>query len=109
MPAVEWIAVFEDLYGDLGHLEKKRELASYLAGDAMPWYANDVADNPIDWPKLRQRFLSRFGTACVSPVVLMIERRKRSNKSIHNYALDMNRLMSQALSPTAFLRATACS
>lgn len=95
LQAGAWLAVFETVYKGVDPEEKTRDLASYLAGDALDWYAHEVADQDADWPTVRQRFLSRFGTACIDPGVLLMERRKRRSESVQAYALEMNRLMRQ--------------
>lgn len=87
-----WLAVYKDFYEDLDDCEKRHDLAGFLTGDALEWYASEVAGRKLDWHEVKRRFLARFGTATVHPIAEAELRRKRRDEDVKTYALDKQRL-----------------
>lgn len=95
--ARDWIALFEAATETYTDAERRASLIGSLADDALTWYAQEVAPiHGISWPEVRTRFLSRFGTAVVDPLVSAEKRRMSTTDTVLSYSQEKLALLRQA-------------
>lgn len=94
-----WIEMFDEVSSQLNGTQRVQALASYVTGDAITWYSQDVAKQGLDWTEVRQRFLNRYGTAIVHPLATATNKHKLRHESIQAYANEKYRLCRLAKIP----------
>ena len=100
--ANSWIKLYEHIAKNLNDELKIQALTSYLSEDALMWFSDDIAGKEMTWSGVRAEFLSRYGTATVSPAVAGEQRRMLPNESVQTYAQDKMRLLKACCMPIGF-------
>ena len=91
--AKTWIQIFEHLAHDLNDKQRIVTLVGYLTNDSLVWFSDEIANKPYDWDEVRNRFLARYGTATVPPIIAAEQRRMTYNESVRTYAQEKMRLL----------------
>lgn len=89
-----WLNLYEVLE-NVSDIEKIRHLFSYLTGDALMWYAAEIAPrmSEISWAEVRIELLQRFGKAITNPLVEANQRRLKISENVESYYNDKMRLL----------------
>lgn len=67
--------------------EKIAQMMSHLAGEALNFFASDVADQigSLTWNDVTEKFVQRFGREEVSPLLSAFKRRLQKNEAVQTY------------------------
>jgi hypothetical protein len=91
--AETWIALYERVSVKLNNDERIDALISYLTGDALTWFGDEIASKTYMWSEVKQRFLERFSIATVAPLVAASQLRMNRSDTVQSYAQEKWRLL----------------
>lgn len=86
--ADRWISLFDVIVSTISSDHQRVQLLmEYLRGDALHWYADEIAPfiNTISYKETRSKFIERFGIVVVDPVIAAQKRRFQKGESVQEY------------------------
>lgn len=89
--ADRWISLFDVIVSSIASDHQRVQLLmEYLRGDALHWYADEIAPfiKTISYKETRSKFLERFGFVVVDPVIASQKRKLQRGELIQEYFND---------------------
>lgn len=98
--ARSWLDVYETMADELTEKQHIKALGSYLAGDALTWYSQEVAKEKMTWQETSRKFIERYGITHVSAAVTSSKRTMTAGDTVQSYAQEKMRLLRLAGVPS---------
>ena len=92
-----WLRIFEIVMYDKPDDDKKYQVAQYIDGDALTWFANHLIPT-IDqksWTEVKTSLIQRFKTQEVRPLIAAQDRYLNRGENVQKYYDDKMRLLQQ--------------
>lgn len=92
-----WLRIFEVVMFDKDDNEKKYEVAQYIDGDALTWFANHLIPiiKQTSWKEIKAALIQRFKVQEVRPLIAAQDRYLTRGESVQKYYDDKMRLLQQ--------------
>jgi hypothetical protein len=82
-----WVNLFELVVTGREDRERLITLMRYLSGEALNWFATDIAPNvdTLTWPQTKALLIARFGTPTVHPIIAAQKRVMTRGDTVQSY------------------------